>query len=96
MFPPTLQALFDGRLNPMEQILHDDPLYLEACKRHIAGCDRFREKLDPALHKEFNRLMDQVVEYFDLQFTLYFIGGYRLGARMTLETLPMDTQNGQP
>ena len=82
----VLEQLYYGRIAPYA----DPPLRgertLAANERYEQAYETFTAKLNPDMRRECNRMMEAYTEETTYEMMDSFIQGYRLGARMMLDT----------
>jgi tRNA A37 N6-isopentenylltransferase MiaA len=82
----TIQALYDGKINPAEQsrpkMKEYDTLLneLSKCRKEIF------EQIESPLDKKLERLLEIQDKTFAYEMLQIFINGFRLGANIMLET----------
>lgn len=88
-----LQQLFDGKINPSEQYRPELQQYKDLVRKQNEEYKQFSEqlnKLDPHLEKQFQAILDRQLEEIPLEMAQLFINGFKLGARITAESLVID------
>lgn len=86
----VLSALYNGELHPAEQYAPKTEEYWEIRQRNRRHYKDFTEslrKLDPPLDKQFTQILDEQIDELPYELSQMFIDGFRLGARIMLETL---------
>ena len=82
-----LEQLYAGELCPADRVIRGNAEYDAMCSTSLKECDRFAEKLDEELHREFELLMEPCLELTYLEKTQTFSDGFRIGAGIMSEVL---------
>jgi len=83
-----LEQMYHGKLFPPEQFAQHDSCYAKYREQFLEHCQSFQKQLlqlDPALGREFIRLIDEFQNGQPIEDTQVFLCGFRLGARMMAE-----------
>lgn len=89
----VLSALYGGEIHPAEQYTPKIKEYWEIRQRNCRHYKDFSEvlrKLNPPLDKWFVQILDEQIDELPYELSQMFIDGFRLGARIMLETLQDD------
>jgi len=83
----VIEQLFYGRINPAQAPRPTDAHTRKLEKAYSQAYEAFRAKIDPELHRELGRVLDDCVALDAREGAAYFVEGFRLGARMMLDVL---------
>lgn len=90
---PILLQLYDGNISPLERFSPHSKEYMEKRRTQANHYETFiakLEKLDPALSREYFKIMDEQIDLHPIEASEMFIDGFCLGARMMIEIFDND------
>lgn len=93
-----LYELYAGNISPWEQYFPESDEYRNICKKHIQHHSDFIDilkKLDPPLHKQFIKIIDELSEATPYEFSEMFMGGFRLGVRIMIDVFHEELYQGK-
>lgn len=90
-----LLELFQGEITPLERYAATLKEYKEQWDNTLKSENSFVKKLDDPLRAEFEKLMDDHFDLIPLEMSDVFVEGFRIGARIMLESL-WDKNNNDP
>ena len=93
-----LYELYAGNISPWEQYFPESDEYRKLCKKHIQHHSDFIDilkKLDPPLHKQFIKIIDELSETTPYEFSEMFMGGFRLGVRIMIDVFHEELYQGK-
>lgn len=82
-----LLELFQGEIAPLDRYKVTLKEYREQWENTMKFENSFVKKLDGPLRAEFEKLMDDHFDLFPLEMSDIFAEGFRIGARLMLESL---------
>lgn len=88
----TLETLFYGGIYPAEQFLPRQEEYSALRKKLQERYQKLCGKLDADLRREFDVLIEEQLDAYAMENMEMFIGGYRLGAKLTIEVFMDDDE----
>lgn len=91
-----LLQLYNGEISPSEQFQPKIEEYKNIHEKNYCHYENFikkLEKLEPPLHEEFIKIMDEQLDSLSLEISEMFINGFCLGAKMMIEILDTDNCN---
>ena len=93
-----LMQLYDGEIFPAQQYRPKTEQYISMCREHCRHYDDFIQQLkelEPPLHKQFIKIMDEHLDEAPLEIYSMFIDGFKLGARMIIEIYQDNTSDNK-
>jgi hypothetical protein len=84
---PILEALYDGRIFPVEMISPVDPEYRQLDQKIFGLRAMWQKKLTGDDYKELENLLDLCQELSAMEVAASFNYGFRLGAMLQMEIL---------
>lgn len=90
-----LLELFQGEIAPLDRYKVLLKEYKEQWENTMKSENSFVKKLDEPLREEFEQLMDDHFDLISLEMSDVFAEGFRIGARMMVESL-WDNNGDEP
>lgn len=90
-----LLELFQGEIAPLDRYKVILKEYKEQWENTMKSENSFVKKLDEPLREEFEKLMDDHFDLIPLEMSDVFAEGFRIGARMMVESL-WDKDSNEP
>lgn len=90
-----LLELFQGEIAPLDRYKVLLKEYMEQWENTMKSENSFVKKLDEPLREEFEQLMDDHFDLIPLEMSDVFAEGFRIGARMMVESL-WDNNGDEP
>lgn len=90
-----LLELFQGEIAPLDRYKVILKEYKEQWESTMKSENSFVKKLDEPLREEFEKLMDDHFDLIPLEMSDVFAEGFRIGARMMVESL-WDKDSNEP
>lgn len=82
----TLENLWYGNITPQEKKIHRGTAYDDAVSAMCKNGDKLETLLEGKEKETFEKFCDAQDEVHDLENLEYFIEGFRLGARLIMES----------
>lgn len=82
-----LLELFQGEIAPLDRYETNLKEYKEQWDNMLKNENSFVKKLDDPLREEFEKLMDDHIDLIPFEMSDIFVEGFRIGARIMLESL---------
>lgn len=80
-----LESLYYGQLNPIENVVSDDPQYRQLSMQISESMDAWKKRLSGDEFQELEDLLDLYRQVQGLEMAASFADGFRLGAMMIIE-----------
>ncbi|MEK0317608.1 DUF6809 family protein [Cohnella sp. 56] len=82
-----LEKLYNGQLNPLEQIVSKDPAYHTINQQITKAMNLWKSRLGKEEYRELERLMDLRSQMEELDMLAAFEYGFQLGVSLMVETM---------
>ncbi|MGM1048898.1 MAG: DUF6809 family protein [Bacillota bacterium] len=80
-----LESLYYGQLNPIENVVSDDPQYRQLSRQISESMYAWKKRLSDDDFHEFEDLLDLYRQVQGLEMAASFADGFKLGATMIIE-----------
>lgn len=89
------EKMYNGEICPAERPYPECEKYRKEYAVHARHCQDFEQKLsqiDPALYREFTKILDEVSQVQSMDMFGTFVDGFSLGTRMMIEVFQKAAQ----
>ena len=83
----VLDKLWRGTLSPSERFIHEDSAYWQISRKHTDALNTLYAMLSPEAIKQYEYAEQLALDMLSIDSEESFIQGFRLGARIILDTL---------